>query len=153
MAAGLTMDWDKVGLFQEFLAEALGRETEDSAEEARALSIDALAAPEAVTLSLVDALERVGPFGAGHPDPVLALPNLKVRFSKRVGDKHLRLALEDSRGKAVRAIAFNCADEPLGEALQVRDAVTHVAVRIKRNVYQGQESVGVEVVDAAPASP
>lgn len=151
MAAGLTMDWAKVEPFQDFLADALGCETKDSAEEARALSIDALAAPGAVTLGLVDALERIGPFGAGHPDPVLALPSVRVKFAKRVGENHLRLTLEDSRGKGVRGIAFNCANEPLGEALQARDAVVHVAVRVKRNSYQGNESAEVELVDAAPA--
>jgi single-stranded-DNA-specific exonuclease len=152
MAAGLSMEWDKVDALRAFLADALGKETDDSAEEARTLPIDALAAPAGITLDLCDALDRIGPFGAGHPDPVLALASVRVRFAKKVGEAHLRLTLEDSRGKGVRAIAFNVANDPIGEALQVRDAVVHVAVRVKRNAYNGSESAEVELVDASPAS-
>jgi single-stranded-DNA-specific exonuclease len=151
MAAGLSMEWSRVEDLRAFLAHELGQETQDSAEEARALSIDALAGAGAVNLGLVDALERIGPFGAGHPEPVLALATMRVSFAKRVGDSHLRVTLADARGKAVRGIAFNCATEPLGEALLQKDAVAHVAVRVKRNSYQGAESAEVEVVDASPA--
>jgi single-stranded-DNA-specific exonuclease len=151
MAAGLSMEWDRVGDFRAFLAAELSQETQDSAEEARALSIDALAGAAAVNLGLIDALERIGPFGAGHPEPLLALANMRVKFAKRVGESHLRITLEDARGKGVRGMAFNCANEPMGEMLTQKDAVAHVAVRVKRNSYNGSESAEVELVDASPA--
>ncbi len=152
MAAGLSMDWDRVEDLRSFLARELGQETSDSADEARALSIDALASAGAVTLDLVDALDRIGPFGAGHPEPLLALANMRVKFAKRAGETHLRVTLEDARGKGVRGIAFNIANEPMGEALLQRDALVHVAVRVKRNSYKGSESAEVELVDASPAA-
>lgn len=152
MAAGLTVEWDAVETFRAFLAEALGDPVAAAGDEARALSIDALAGAPAVTLSLLDAIDRVGPFGAGHAEPVFAMAAMRVRFAKRAGESHVRFTLEDARGAGVRGIAFGVADQPLGEALLRRDSVLHVAIKAKRNTYNGSQSAEVELVDAAITS-
>ena len=151
MAAGLTGDWTKVEALKDFLSEALAGEIAAAAGEARALSIDAAGAASAVDLALIEALERIGPYGQGHPEPVFALPDVRVSFSKLVKDEHVRFTLEDARGARVAGIAFRAMKSEIGEALLKRDGVFHAAVRVKRNEYNGKVSAEVEIVDLARA--
>ena len=83
-AAGLTLEWDRVEALKDFLSDALKDEIEAAAGEARALSIDAAGAVAAIDLDLVDAVERIGPYGQGHPEPVFALSDVRV-FKKAEG--------------------------------------------------------------------
>jgi single-stranded-DNA-specific exonuclease len=151
MAAGLTIDWDRVEPFKDFLADALGAEIAAAEGEARTLWIDAVAAPGALTLDLMDALDRIGPYGAGHPEPVLGLAEVRVSYAAPVKGDHVRLVLEDAAGRKVRGIAFRAAGQPLGDALLAKDARLHAAVKAKRNDFGGTTKVEIELLDAAPA--
>ncbi len=152
MAAGLTVEWDKVEALKEFLSERLSGELDAAAGEARALAVDAAGAIGAIDLTLLDALDRIGPYGQGHPDPVFALPDVRVSFAKIVKEEHVRFTLEDARGARVSGIAFRAMKGPLGEALLKRDATYHAAVRVKRNEWNGTVKAEVEIVDLAGAN-
>jgi single-stranded-DNA-specific exonuclease len=147
-AAGLAVEWEKVETLKEFLSETLAPEIEAAAGEARALSIDAAGAASAIDLGLVD---RIGPYGQGHAEPVFALPDVSVRYAKLVKEDHVRFTLEDARGARIGGIAFRAMKSPLGEALMKRDARFHAAVRVKRNEWNGAERAEVEIVDLAEA--
>ena len=151
-AAGLTVEWDKVEALKDFLCEALKDEIANAAGEARALSVDAVAGVSALDLGLIDALDRIGPFGQGHPDPLFALMDVGVSYSKLVKDEHVRFTLEDARGARIGGIAFRAMKSAIGEALMKREGVFHAAVRLKRNEYNGSTSAEVEIVDLAQAS-
>ncbi len=151
MAAGLTVEWGKVEALKDFLSEALAGEIASAAGEARALSIDAAGAISALDLGLIDALDRIGPYGQGHPEPMFALPDVRVSFSKLVKDEHVRFTLEDSRGSRIGGIAFRAMKSALGEALLKREGIFHAAVRIKRNEWNGNVRAEVEIVDLAAA--
>ncbi len=151
MAAGLTVEWDKVEALKDFLSERLSGEMAAAAGEARALAVDAAGAIGALDLGLIDALDRIGPYGQGHPEPVFALPDVRVSFAKIVKEEHVRFTLEDARGAKVSGIAFRAMKSPLGEALLKRDATYHAAVRVKRNEWNGNVKAEVEIVDLAGA--
>jgi single-stranded-DNA-specific exonuclease len=150
-AAGLTVEWNKVEALKEFLSEKLTGELAASAGEARALSIDAAGAIGALDLDLIDALDRIGPYGQGHPEPMFALPNVRFSFAKLVKEEHVRFTLEDSRGARVSGIAFRAMKSPMGEAMMKKDATYHAAVRLKRNEWNGNVKAEVEIVDLAEA--
>jgi single-stranded-DNA-specific exonuclease len=150
-AAGLTVEWDKVEALKNFLSEQLERELAASAGEARALSVDAAGAVGAMDMSLIDALDRIGPYGQGHPEPVFALPDVRVCFSKLVKDEHVRFTLEDARGARIGGIAFRAMKSPLGEAMMKKEGVFHAAVRLKRNEWNGNVRAEAEIVDLAEA--
>jgi single-stranded-DNA-specific exonuclease len=151
-AAGLTVEWDKVEALKDFLSDYLALEIAAAAGEARALSIDAAGAVGSMDLQLLDALDQIGPYGQGHPEPVFALPDVRVCFAKLVKEEHVRFTLEDARGARVSGIAFRAMKSPLGEALMNRDATYHAAVRIKKNEWNGNVKAEVEIVDLALAS-
>lgn len=150
-AAGLTIEWNKVEALKAFLSERLAPEMEAAAGEARALSIDAAGAVGAMDLSLLDALDRIGPYGQGHPEPVFALPDVRVPFAKLVKEDHVRFTLEDARGARIGGIAFRAMKSPLGEALLKRDTIYHAAVRVKKNEWNGETRAEIEIVDLAAA--
>lgn len=151
-AAGLTVEWNKVDALKDFLSDALAGEIAGAAGEARALSIDAAGAVSALDLGLIEALDRIGPYGQGHPDPLFALPDVRVSYSKLVKDEHVRFTLEDARGARVGGIAFRAMKSPLGEPLLKREGTFHAAVRVKRNDFNGNVRAEVEIVDLAVAS-
>ena len=150
-AAGLTVEWDRVEALRDFLSEKLEPEMAAAAGEARALTVDAAGAIGAMDMGLIEALDRIGPYGQGHPEPVFALPDVRVCFAKIVKEEHVRFTLEDARGARISGIAFRAMKSPLGEALMKRDQVFHAAVRIKRNEWNGSVKVEAEIVDLALA--
>ncbi|MGE3142267.1 MAG: single-stranded-DNA-specific exonuclease RecJ [Hyphomonadaceae bacterium] len=152
MAAGLTVAWDQVEALKDFLCERLAPELAAAEGEARALAIDATAGLAALDLDLVAALERIGPYGPGHPEPVFALADVRVRYAKQVKEAHVRFTLEDARGARISGIAFQAMTRGFGEALLKQEGVFHAAVRVKRNEYNGRSSAEIEIVDLAPAA-
>jgi single-stranded-DNA-specific exonuclease len=150
-AAGLTLEWDKVDALKDFLSDALKDEIAAAAGEARALSIDAAGAVSAIDLDLVEAVERIGPYGQGHPEPVFALADVRVAFAKLVKEDHVRFTLEDARGARIGGIAFRAMKNGTGEALLKREGVFHAAVRLKRNDWNGTSRAEVELADLAGA--
>jgi single-stranded-DNA-specific exonuclease len=151
-AAGLTVEWDKVEALKDFLSDHLAPEIAAAAGEARALTVDAAGAIGAVDIGLLDSLDRIGPYGQGHPEPVFALPDVRVCYAKLVKDEHVRFTLEDARGARVGGIAFRAMKSPLGEALFKKDVTYHAAVRLKRNEWNGAVKAEVEIVDLALAT-
>jgi single-stranded-DNA-specific exonuclease len=150
-AAGLTVEWDKVEALKDFLSAKLEPELAAAAGEARALTVDAMGGVGAVDVSLIDALESIGPYGQGHPEPLLALTDVRVSFAKLVKEEHVRFTLEDARGARVSGIAFRAMKSPLGEALFKKDVLYHAAVRVKKNEWNGNVRAEVEIVDLAEA--
>ncbi len=151
MAAGLTVAWERVEALKAFLDERLAGELEAAAGAARSLSIDAPAGIGALDLDLLAALDRIGPFGPGHPEPIFALADVRVRFAKMVKDAHVRFTLEDARGARIGGIAFQAMTRGFGETLLKQEGVFHAAVRLKRNEYGGRVSAEIEIVDLAQA--
>lgn len=148
-AAGLTVEWDRVEALRDFLSERLAPEIAAAEGEARALTIDATGAVGSVNVGLIEALEKIGPYGQGHPEPVFALPDVRVSFAKLVKEEHVRFTLEDARGARVGGIAFRAMKSPLGEAMMKKDQTYHAAVRVKKNEWNDTVRAEVEIVDLA----
>ena len=102
-------------------------------------------------VALIDALDRIGPYGQGHPEPVFALTDVRVSFAKLEKEVLVRCTLEDARGARVGGIAFRAMKSPLGEALMNKNALYHAAVRVKKNEWNGNVRAEVEIVDLASA--
>lgn len=79
-----------------------------------AIEVDAVATLDELGLPAAEELRRLGPFGAGNAEPLLAIPGVEVRSTRVVGKAHLQLTL--SQGSAVAdAIAFGLADSDPGQ--------------------------------------
>lgn len=149
MAAGVKVAAGGVAAFGQFLrmhcAEAFA-----GIESYPALSIDALLAPGAAQAELAHALEAAGPFGQGAPEPVFAFAALKVMDASVIGSAHVRARLKGADGATLEAIAFRCAEEPVGRALlAARGGVLHVAGSLAVDRWGGRERVQLRLRDVA----
>ncbi|MEM1004188.1 MAG: single-stranded-DNA-specific exonuclease RecJ [Pseudomonadota bacterium] len=117
------------------------------------LKLDGTLMPGAATVDLIDQIEQAGPFGASAPAPRYALPDLQVRFAKRVGETHLKLSLSDGMSGGLDAIAFGAFDGPLGDRLSNHGGARfHFAGRLEVNSWGGRQSVQLRLEDAAEAN-
>jgi single-stranded-DNA-specific exonuclease len=151
MAAGLSLERDMLEPAMERLGALLAKQGADQLGAAD-LRLDGVLMPRAVTVDLIEQIERAGPFGAGAPAPRYALPDLQVRFAKRVGESHLKLSLADGLGGGIDAICFGAFDTALGpRLLDHGGARFHFAGRLEVNSWGGRQSPQLRLEDAAPA--
>ncbi|NSY37600.1 single-stranded-DNA-specific exonuclease RecJ [Leisingera sp. ANG59] len=151
MAAGLTVMRDKLEPAMERLSELLAKQGAGQGGPAD-LKLDGALMPGAATVDLIEQIEQAGPFGAGAPAPRYALPDLQVRFAKKVGESHLKLSLSDSMGGGVDAICFGAFDTALGpRLLEHCGARFHFAGRLEINTWGGRQSPQLRLEDAAEA--
>jgi single-stranded-DNA-specific exonuclease len=149
MAAGVTLKADQLAAFRAFLEDSL-RDTVTAARQDRSLSIDGAVSAGGATVELVSLINRAGPFGAGNPEPVFALPAHYVVYADVVGDNHVRVRLRAGDGALVNAIAFRCADQPLGKALlEQRGRHIHAVGCLAVDRWQGVERVQLRLTDTA----
>ncbi|HXM31779.1 MAG TPA: DHHA1 domain-containing protein, partial [Xanthobacteraceae bacterium] len=153
MAAGLTVARDKLGALRAFLERHLS-EPVATARAAESLVIDAAITARAATATLIETIERAGPFGPGNPEPVFAFPSHGIAYADPVGNAHVRVRLRSGDGGALNAISFRSLDRPLGQALlAARGQTMHLAGSLSIDRWQGQERVQLRILDAAPADP
>ena len=128
------------------------RDDIENAVKDRALKIDGLLSARAINLGLLDEIDMVGPYGAGHPQPVFVLPDLRLQYAKALRGGHIRCSFSDTAGQRIDGICFRAEDNGLEEILMSRqDQPLHVAVRVVRNSWQGRERADVHIVDLAYA--
>jgi single-stranded-DNA-specific exonuclease len=150
MAAGFSLSSNQLKVFQEFLAAAVEGKSAALAA-ASILEMDTVASPAGAGPGLLEEIALAGPYGAGNPEPLLAFPDLRVAFADVVGKDHIRLRLNGG-GAALQAIAFRAVGTPLGDGLLgSRGQTIHAVGRLKRNEWNGQVTVQLEIEDAAPA--
>ncbi len=82
------------------------------------LLIDAELEPEALAVPLVTDLQRLAPFGAGNPEPVICIRGLRVMEQKVIGTDHLRLRLGRGR-QYVHAIGWRMAGRQVPDLLDL----------------------------------
>ena len=155
MAAGVTLMSERLGDWRAFLEERLGEAVTKARAEA-GLTIDAALTANAATAELVHRLEAAGPYGAGAPEPMFALPRHRLSEVMPVGPdgRHLRLRAVAGDGRAVDAIAFRASGKKLGEALvRLKGAPVHLAGTLSVNRFGGRERAQIRVVDVAEAAP
>jgi single-stranded-DNA-specific exonuclease len=149
MAAGVTMRKERLAEFRAYMESALAADVANSRHE-NELFIDGAVSARAVTPEFVGTLNRAGPFGAGNPEPVIALPSHQLIFADEVGQAHLRLRFKSGDGAIVNAMAFRAVGQKLGNALvQNRGQPLHVAGSLAVDRWQGAERVQMRVADIA----
>jgi single-stranded-DNA-specific exonuclease len=150
MAAGVTLRKDALAGFRAYLEDTLAGAVEAARRE-EALLIDGALTAAAVNPGLVATIARAGPFGAGNPEPIIALPAHSVVYAEEAGQSHIRVRLKAGDGAIVNAIAFRAAGQKLGQALlQSRGQRVHAAGCLVLDRWNGEERVQLRLADIAP---
>jgi single-stranded-DNA-specific exonuclease len=149
MAAGLTVERDRLAEFEAFVGERLAAGVAESAGHSE-LAVDGALTAGAATPRLVETLEKAGPYGSGQPEPLFVFPSHRVGFVDEVGAGHLRLSLSAGDGSSLKAIAFRAVGEPIGRTLTAaRGGTLHVVGAIGLDHFRGDARVQLRVVDVA----
>lgn len=152
MAAGFTVEREKLPTFRDFIAERAAQWLADGGRAVPVLSIDGALRPGGATLDLLEVLGRVGPFGVGNPEPRFVFPAARIVAADVVGESHVRCQIADADGRRLKAIAFRALETPLGQGLlQARSAPLHIAGHLRIDRWQGAEKVQLLIDDAAIA--
>ncbi len=148
MAAGLTLERDRLGDFRTFMEKQLAAAAGLAAQ--RVLDIDAAVTASGATLELIELLEQAGPYGAGNPSPVFAFPAHRVVFAGSAGADHVRCSLVGSDGTRIKAIAFRAMGTELGEVLlSERQQPLHIAGRLTVDDFNSAKVPSLHIEDVA----
>lgn len=149
MAAGLTVERARLGDLRAELEARLAADVARARAEG-ALAIDGALTARAATPALVETIARAGPFGAGNPEPLFAFPAHRVSYAERFGAGHVRARITSGDGTSLKAVAFRCADDPLGRALlEARGRPLHVAGSLELDTWQGETRASLRIRDVA----
>ncbi|NNG05063.1 MAG: single-stranded-DNA-specific exonuclease RecJ [Inquilinus sp.] len=105
----------------------------------------------AATPALAATVERLGPFGAGNPEPRFVLTAARAVAARVVGADHVSCFLTGAEGGRLKAIAFRALETPLGQALlDPAGAPLHLAGVLRVDRWKGQERAQFQIDDGAP---
>ena len=150
MAAGLTIEADKLGALGDWLDARLGVDVA-AASGNQPLRLDLSLTPGGLTPDLIATLERAGPFGMGWPAPRVAVGPLRMIKVDVVGTDHVRMIVAGDDGASFKAIAFRAAEGELGQALLhgARGRLFWLAGRPKLDDWGSRPAAELHVEDAA----
>ena len=144
MAGGLTIREERIPAFRDHLAVALDDPLSNATARPR-LACDAEVEPGECSHVAARELMRLGPFGAGNPEPMLVLRGLRIVSARIVGDNHLKLAVRRNGGILLDAIGFRMGTLE-SRGLSQADPVD-LAGSLEINIWNGTERVQLRLKD------
>ncbi len=146
MAAGFSIDTEKIELFQKTLEDNALQSIGDELL-VRTLTVDCEIPLSLVTKELYSSLQQLAPFGMGNYEPLFISSNVLVREVRTLGreGKHLRFVLqEDDDTKPVEAVAFG-----LGEKINEvdQDDYINIVYTIDINTWKGESKLQLKIKD------
>ncbi len=143
LAAGLTLKEENDEGFRQAL-EQYGREHITEEIQTQQISLDGELCDNEMTLSLVEQLQLLEPFGMGNPQPNFLVQKAKIvrHFAFKEG-KHLKLSL-CQREKCLDAVGFSMGK--YSSVLKAGDRVS-VAGNIYINEYRGEKYFSFRIKD------
>jgi single-stranded-DNA-specific exonuclease len=141
-AAGLTIKESRLAEFRLRFCDVAARWS-SAARLVPTLHVDAEVNLAEVTFGLIQELESLHPFGAGNPEPTLAVRGLDVVDARVVGEKHLKLRVRQGRSYIFDSIGFRMGSlEDLG--LRTGRPVD-LAFSPERNHWNGYDRVQLRI--------
>ena len=142
-AGGFTVRAERVAALQERL-EALALDWRQGTRAGPVVEPEVLLQLDQIDRSFHGQLQRLEPFGIGHPAPLFWSSNCRVVSQRQLRGGHLQLELEQE-GVRHRAIAWRWqGPEMVPERLDV-------AYRLTLNRWQGEERIQLELVGLRPS--
>ena len=151
-AGGFTVRADALAALQERLQELAGR-WRLSWGEGRRVEPDGHLALARIDREFWGQLQRLEPFGSGHPAPLFWSRSCRVAASRVLRGGHLQLQLEQE-GTRLRAMAWNWGEEEESRRRPESQvgALVDVAYRLRLDRWQGQERLQLELEALRPGT-
>ncbi|WP_353892614.1 single-stranded-DNA-specific exonuclease RecJ [Proteinivorax hydrogeniformans] len=144
MAAGLSIEVDKINKFRQELnnyAISVGIDKYLTPK----VSVDFTLCHDELSLSLIDEVELLKPFGQQNPAPVFAVNQLPVANYNLVGKEknHLKISF-NLKGNWINSIGFK--KDYLVDTINGQDKINLLGY-IEKNTFQGKTSLQLKILD------
>lgn len=146
-AAGLKVEEKKIPAFRDAFLEAISTKLKGQ-KPVETLNIDAeVTLKQISSLDLIYRLEKMAPFGAANPRPVLVASNVTLAEPAKAmgsGNRHLDVKLLQN-GTRMRGVAFGQAEWI--EPLNTHQGQFDIAFRPQLNEFNGMKRVELQLLD------
>lgn len=147
MAAGFSLDKDKIAEFRDFVGK-YAIEKAGSEAVVPIKKIDAVLDVGGANCDLADCLEQIEPFGQSNPEPVLMLKRVRIIKPTAMGIGHVRCILTSDNGDSIKAVAFRVGDNQIGQAmLSGKDKKYDVCGVLRHDRWGSKQGVVQFVID------
>lgn len=143
MAAGFSIRNENIAILKERLSRYARGVLSERASPVSAAETELL--PEELTLEIYNDLQRLAPFGMGHPTPRFLLRNARLKQWRTVGSNghHLKCLIE-AGGRTIGAIGFSLGEHaPLLERRETIDLI----FKLGCDTWSGRTQVQLEIED------
>ncbi len=155
MAGGFTLQQNRESDLRIFLHRHINEAQNSEITQADYLQIDGVCGIPSLASLQLKWLETLAPFGAGNPKPLFALPDLRVKYLHRMGQKnnHIMIVFCNQSRQELRGVLFNCDTEPhniltntLTLARETQEKLD-VAGYFQVNHYHGKQNLQILLSD------
>lgn len=144
-AAGLSIASDRMKSFAAAF-ESAAADVLTSEDLLPTLLYDCEVLIEDLTLTALDDLQQLSPFGAGNPEPLLLLRHARAQQVSPCGAGHLKFSIRQG-GSSLPCIAFSVPSV----WLEYLPTEIDLLVSLQKNEWQGRVSLQLRVKDIRPA--
>ena len=147
MAAGYSLNEEKIDEFQKFVGEYVQSRVGNEAI-VPVIEYDGMIDLSGATSDLAAKLALLEPYGVGNSEPKLVIHNVYFKRADIVGSGHVRCVLSSDSGGSVKAMAFRCADNEVGQViLNNHHEVFDVLGTLRRDNWLGRDNVQFIIED------
>ncbi len=150
MAAGFSLNKDKLADFQQYLTENI----HNLPQQANQIEVEGVLDLAGVTFDLIDNLSLLAPFGEGNSEPIFVLKEVYITYTNLLKNGHIAVGLRNKAGVKLSAIAFRAADSQMGQAFLTShgEMAFDLMVYLKQNSWHGQRKIQIQILDARPSA-
>lgn len=147
-AAGITIDRKNYEAFQDRFAEVVGKTVESLTQPGRkllerTLYVDLDISGQDLSFKDIQALEQIGPFGIGNPEPIFTVKGYTIKWKRILKEKHLKLSVASFGTNDYDALWFSAKH---GFELNEGENVD-IAFSPKISEFRGRKSIEFRVKD------
>ena len=147
MAAGLSINYDSLDKFIKFVNDSLKKYPLEIFQKTEYFDMELSC--NQINLDLLEAIEKIEPFGAGNPEPNFLIKDLNIEMVKILKHKHLVVFFKNDFSLNLKAICFNCIGTILGDhLLNFRNNKLAIGCSIKRDNFNNLNSAQIIIKDA-----
>ncbi len=148
MAAGFSLDYEKLDQFYEFLSQAFEDVSEDTINK-RVINVDMCIAPDAINESICHHLQQLEPFGCQNQQPNFVIKDVVVVGSKIIKDAHIKFTFKSKYGGArFDAISFRSIGSDMEMLLNQGSRTVDILCKIDVQWFANKYRPSVVIQDA-----
>ena len=144
MAAGFTLNKDKLKDFEDFLLDDF---LKSNTVNNNIFSYESEVSPSALNQDFYNDIKKLEPFGTGNSVPTFMLRDLKIIKPIVLNNKHISAILKSKTGFSIKSISFNSINTKIGEHLMSYKNNINIIGQINENIWNNKKTLQLTIRD------